>query len=228
MMATQEGRPSLSDTAHPDPLALLQARLARLEDKEAIERLQYAYGYYIDNRMWSEMTDLFVEDGGEIEIGRRGVYVGKQRIQQFLHDVLGGGRWGLNANEIINHVQLQPLITVAADGLTAQARARAMVQASPPPGGDTMMWAEGLYENRYAKENGVWKIARLWWVPTFYVSVPGFGSVAFASAPESQTVPPDRPPPAPDAGLGRIFPPFHYPHPVTGRAAPLSVASSRE
>lgn len=78
-----------------------------MEDREAIQRLQYQYGFYLNNRMWHEIVDLFAEDGPSIQIGRRGTYIGKERIFHFMHEMLGQGRWGLLKDEIINHIQLQ-------------------------------------------------------------------------------------------------------------------------
>ncbi len=197
-------------------IAQLEERLGRLEDIEAIERLQRMYGYYIDNRLWSEMAALFADQGAEMEIGRRGRYIGKQHILPFLREVLGQGRDGLAKNEFINHMQLQGVVTVAPSRQRAQGRWRALIQGSPPPGGDTMLWAEGVYENTYVKEDGMWKIALLWWVPTFYVSHPGYESVSFVSGPQSGTLPPQAPSAPAIEALGRAFVPFHYRHPVTG------------
>jgi hypothetical protein len=199
-----------------DPLIALEARLAAVEDNLAITRLQNQYGYYIDNRMWTEMADLFTDDAPEMEIGQRGNYVGKERIYTFLHDVLGQGRWGLMKDEIIHHIQLQMVITVAEDRRSAQARSRALIQGNSPPGSGKMLMAEGVYENDYVCDAGVWKIKRLWWVPTYYFEVAGFDGAVFDSGPPSESFPPDAPSFPRDEGLGRRFPPFHYDHPVTG------------
>jgi hypothetical protein len=195
-------------------IAQLEMRVGLLEDIEAIKRLQRMYGYYIDNRLWDEMTELFADDG-VIEIGQRGSYQGKENIRVFLREVLGQGRTGLNHNEFINHMQLQGVVTVDPDRQHAKGRWRALIQGSPPPGGTTMLWAEGVYENHYVNQDGQWKIARLWWVPTFYVSHPGYESVSFASAPASNTIAPQAPSASPLDTLGRAFVPFHYRHPIT-------------
>lgn len=197
-------------------IAKLESRLGLLEDIEEIKRLQRMYGYYIDNRLWSEMTGLFADDNAAMEIGRRGRYIGKEHILPFLREILGQGRDGLARNEFINHMQLQGVVTVDPDHQHAQGRWRALIQGSPPPGGTTMLWAEGVYENTYVKENGVWKISLLWWVPTFYVSHPGYESVSFASGPPSDAMPPHAPSVPPIEALGRAFVPFHYRHPITG------------
>jgi len=201
-------------------IADLEQRLGVVEDREAIRRLQYQYGFYLDNRMWREVTDLFADETPSIEIGRRGTYVGKERIYVFMQEVLGQGRWGLLKNEIINHVQLQMVITLSGDRKTAKARSRAFVQGNSPPGTGSMLSAEGIYENDYVKENEVWKIKRLWWVPTFYFEIAGFDKAVFQSGPESTALPPDRPSVPQDEALGRSFIPFHYEHPISGASVP--------
>lgn len=198
----------------------LEQRLAQVEDVQEIERLQYIYGFYIDNRMWPEMASLFCHDAPSIEIGRRGRYIGRERVLRFLTEVLGGGRWGLVTNELINHIQLQPVITVASDGRSARMRSRAIVQGNSPPGSGKLLWAEGHYENEYVKENGRWRIKHLGWVPTFYAEMPGFERAVFQSGPPSETFPPDLPSAPQDEKLGRSFLPFHYRHPFTGAEVP--------
>jgi hypothetical protein len=205
----------------------LQERLALMEDRDAIQRLQNIYGFYIDNRMWAEMAELFVETGASMEIGRRGNYIGKDRIHRFLLDVLGGGRWGLLKDEIINHIQMQMVLTVAEDRQSAKARCRAIVQGNSPPGSGKMLWAEGIYENEYVKEDGAWKIKRLWWVPTFYTQMDGFDTAVFQTGPESAAFPPDARSQPQEPALGRSFPPFHYRHPFTGCEVPIPLAAEQ-
>jgi predicted SnoaL-like aldol condensation-catalyzing enzyme len=213
---------------------LAEHRVGMLEDAEQIRRIQNSYGYYLDNLLYDQIADLFAEKGAAIEIGRRGRYVGKPNVRKFLRDVLGDGQPGLMPGQVINHTQLQPIVTVAPDRQHAQVRCRAIIQASSPPpqgtaappDGATMMWAEGVYENTYVKESGVWKIGLLWWVPTFYVSHP-YTKLWFDSTPASTTFPPQAASPPPLEGLGRSFMPFHYRHPITGEAVePAQVVRS--
>lgn len=202
-------------------------RVGRLEDTAEIQRLQNMYGYYLDNLLYDELAELFAQKGAAIEIGRRGRYVGKDNVRKFLREVLGDGRPGLRPGQVINHMQLQPIITIAQDRQHAQARCRALIQASaPPPQGTAassdqaaMMWAEGVYENTYVREQGTWKLALLWWVPTFYVTHP-YTKLWFDSTPASTTFPPQTQSPPPLDGLGRSFMAFHYRHPVTGEEIP--------
>ena len=57
--------------------------MTRLEDEDAIENLQRAYGFYIDKAQWKDAADLFADDG-TLELGGAGVYVGKEHIQQYI------------------------------------------------------------------------------------------------------------------------------------------------
>ena len=112
--------------------------------------MQHAYGYYVDRALWDDVAALFADDG-TIEIGLDGVYVGKERVREYLH-ALGGGRAGLVDGELNEHLQVMPVITVAADGRTAKARWRA-ITLTGELGGEAF-WGEGPYENEYVKDGG--------------------------------------------------------------------------
>ena len=206
-----------------EELVQTRHRLALLEDRSEIERLQYAYGYFIDNRMFREMTDLFSDEGAWIEIGQRGRYHGKARIHRFLHQVLGDGRWGLLKDEVINHVQQQPIITVADDRECAWSRARAQVQGNSPPDTPHFLLADGIYENEYVREAGRWKIRGVTVTMTFYAALER-ARIWFPSAPPSETFPPDAPSQPVDERLGRQFNPWHFAHPITGEPLPVPVS----
>ncbi|HEY7531115.1 MAG TPA: nuclear transport factor 2 family protein [Gemmatimonadota bacterium] len=74
-------------------VAALEQRKGLVEDANAVERLQAAYGYYTDRGLWDEAADLFADDG-TIEIALDGVYAGKARVREYLY-ALGDGRRGL-------------------------------------------------------------------------------------------------------------------------------------
>jgi hypothetical protein len=193
----------------------MRFELGVLQDKDEIERLQYSYGFFIDNRMFREMADLFADAGAYMEIGGRGLYRGKERIHQFLLEVLGEGRWGLARDEVINHVQQQMLITVDPGRLHARARSRAEVQGNSPPGTPQLLLADGIYENEYVREGGKWKILGIRVAMTFYAAVQR-ERVWFPTAPPSTLLPPDAPSQPVVPELGRQFNAWHFRHPVTG------------
>lgn len=58
-------------------LVQLEQEIDLIEDRRAIRRLQYLYGYYVDNHMWHEMVDLFCHDEPSMEVGERGNYIGE-------------------------------------------------------------------------------------------------------------------------------------------------------
>ncbi|MZR11674.1 nuclear transport factor 2 family protein [Maritimibacter sp. DP07] len=203
-----------------DRIVALEAEVTSLRDKDAITQLEYIYGYYLDNRMWDEIIDLFTDEAPSIEIGQRGKYVGKDAMRAFLADSMGAGIWGLEKNQVANHLQLQPVITLAGDG-TAACRARALIQMSKGDHHERLRWAEGVYENTFVKDGGVWKLKSVWWAATFYAVIPTTGDIWYDSIPVDDAMPPTEPSHPIDPQLGRIWVPFHYPHPTTG-ASPTS------
>jgi hypothetical protein len=204
-----------------EPLAAAAAKLAALEhrqsliaDTKEIKRLQRAYGYYVDEALWDEVADLFTSDG-TIELGLDGIYVGKERVREYLY-ALGGGKAGLAAGELNEHFQVMPVVTVAPDGTTAKARWRALILAGRL--GESAIWGEGPYENEYVKEDGVWKLKRVHWyqsvvVPyeTGWLDTPDVNEGKWAAA----RLPPDRPPSIEYSTWPETYlPEFHFPNPV--------------
>ncbi len=192
----------------------LEQRKERIEDINAIERLQHAYGYYIDRALWDDVADLFADDG-TIEIGLDGVYVGKARVREYLY-TLGGGRQGLVDGELNEHLQVMPVMTLADDGRTAKARWRA-IALTGELGGEAF-WSEGPYENEYVKDDGVWKIKTLHWYQALHVPYEG----GWQTKPDptggkhvSGTLPPDRPPSIEYKTWPETYvPPFSFENPV--------------
>ncbi|HET6969617.1 MAG TPA: nuclear transport factor 2 family protein [Phenylobacterium sp.] len=209
-------------------LAALEARLTQLEDIEAVRKLQFLYGYLIDQCMYDEVVDLFADDGevrffGGRFIGKAGVrrlYVGRFR-KTFTGDVNGPVDGFL-----LDHPQLQDVIDIQADGHTALARVRALMQAGrhADHGGPRQWWEGGLYENTYVKEGGVWKIKVLDYKPQWHADFdkgwahtpPNYVPFFTRTFAQGEPTGPDE---LIDAWLwpDRRVVPFHNPHPVTGK-----------
>ena len=204
-------------------LKQLESEADRIEDVRALKRLQRAFGYYIDQGMWNQAADLF-EPQGTIEIGLDGVYAGQKRIHQYLF-ASGGGREGLRRGQLNEHLMLQPIVHVSEDGRTAKARWRALIMAGQL--GKSAFWGEGIYENEYVKQNGVWKISKLHWYQTFMVPYKGGWAKNTDSTGGiyvSKRLPPDRPPSERyEVWPGVYTPPFHYKNPT-----PVSSGKSME
>ena len=199
-------------------IASLAAEIDRLEASRAVKHLQRAYGFYMDRALWREAADLFAPDA-TLEIGADGVYVGRERIAEYLRHA-GGGGTGLPWGILADHYQLQPVVHVSVDGLTAKARWRDFGLLGEY--GKSASWEEGIYENAYVKRDGVWMIRALHLHINFVVPYEkGWaraGSVATGEQRSSvaRAFPPDRPSTAPD----KRFPDsevvsFHYRNPAT-------------
>jgi hypothetical protein len=197
----------------------LTARVEKLEGTRAVKKLQRAFGYYVDRGLWGEAADLFA-DNGTIEIGLDGVYVGKARIREYLKR-LHGNQEGLIYGQLNEWVTLQPAVFISADGRSATARWRDHGMLGQYK--KHAEWRDGIYENTYVKEDGVWKIKSLHLYVNFEVPYekgwarlkPGEGLKASQT---SRDFPPDRPPTETYAAFpDPQVPPFQAPNPVTGK-----------
>lgn len=141
-----------SGAAQRSRVLQLQGELARLRDETLVHNLQSAWGYYSDRRMWDDVADLFAEDG-TLEIAQRGVFVGKAGVRRGLESM---GPANLAPGVLNDRLQLQPVITVAADGNSAQARGTELVMAGR--NGEEAWWGINIFENRYSKQGGVWRL----------------------------------------------------------------------
>jgi hypothetical protein len=197
----------------------LTVRVEKLEGARAVKKLQRAFGYYVDRGLWGEVADLFA-DNGTIEIGIDGVYSGKARIREYLQR-LHGGQEGLIYGQLNEWVTLQPAVFVARDGRSATARWRDHGMLGQYK--KHAEWRDGIYENTYVREGGVWKIKSLHLYVNFVAPYekgwarlkPGEGLVQSQA---SKDFAPDRGPtatykPFPDTQV----PPFQAPNPVTGK-----------
>jgi hypothetical protein len=195
----------------------LKKQMQRLEDIEAIKRLQCAYGYYLEHWMGDEIIDCFAKDNPEVSgTFVEGTYKGPEGIRRYF----GQGR--VMPPEFLHMVmQVSPVVTVAADGKTAQGRwygyGGILSRATMPL--DPAIMAV-IYEMDYIKEDGVWKILKLRLLMHY----------AYTSGrtppppPDMKEAPRELPKLSPDEWAeydtqypsGYIYP-FHFVHPVTGK-----------
>ena len=203
----------------------LAQRAARLSDQAEVTNLQDTYGYAVDRKLWDQLAELFAGNG-TLELGLRGVYVGKASIRHALDQF---GPQGLRDGERNDHVYLQTIVSVAPDGRTAKARGVELIMSSAP-GGRNGELREGVFENTFVKQDAAWKIQSVHFYPRMIVdAAAGWAKSAKPAPGPSKEFPPDRPPTA----TYKIYPkfavaPFHFDNPVTGRPPqyPEGVASS--
>jgi hypothetical protein len=189
----------------------LEQEIRLLEDENDIENLQRIFGFYTDKHQWSQAADLFADDAS-IEIGGSGVYVGKQRILDYMQSL---GEAGPQEGILDDHMQLQPVIHVYSDG-TAKGRWHHFSQEAEF--GVSHHWSAGTYENDYVKEDGVWKISKLHLYSTMRTPVgDGWHATALPRSQPSEELPPDLTSSMEYENYPAVFVvPFHYDNPVTG------------
>ncbi|MBN1692670.1 MAG: nuclear transport factor 2 family protein [Dehalococcoidales bacterium] len=196
----------------------LKKQMQRLEDIEAIKRLQCAYGFYLEHWMGDEIIDCFAKDNPEVSgTFVEGTYKGPEGIRRYFRGMKEA------PPEFLHMVmQVSPVITVAEDRQTAHGRwygyGGILSHATVPL--DPAIMAV-IYEMDYIKEDGVWKILKLRLLMHYaYTS----GRTPPEPPPDSKEAPRERPKLTPDEWAeydtqypsGYIYP-FHYLHPVTGK-----------
>ncbi len=192
-------------------LAVARRLIEQVQDEQQILILQRTYGYLVDKNMWTQISDLFTDDG-TLEIGGRGVFVGKARVLEYLK-WLGSPKHG----KLYDHTQMDPVITVGSDGSAARGRWRALILGGEQ-GKRVDFLGDAIYENEYRKENGVWKISNLHAVFIMYTDFErGWGTTFNALTAPEVDMPPDRKPSARyETYPGNTFVPYHYANPGSG------------
>src|SRR5665213_3973974 len=137
----------------------IAAETTYVEAITKIQRLGRAFGYYTDKGYFGEAADLFTDEG-TFQWGVDGVYQGKAHIRELLTRHGGGSMTdgpGLPFGRLNLRMQLQPIVTVAADGNSAHARWREWGLLGEYKKSAT--WGDAVIEDDYVKQNEVWKIA---------------------------------------------------------------------
>ena len=188
-------------------LAELRARVRSAEDYRELVNLQGAYGYYVDKGLWDKAADLFAREG-TLEIAGRGVYVGRERVRQYLHCLPAYG-YGV----IFNHMQLQPVLHIDSEAGTARGRWRTLMMVGFLRGEGR--WGEATYENAYVREDGKWRIASLHGVINFYAEYDeGWHKGGVPLLRSTEGLQPDRPQSFEyEAFPEPVIAPFHYEEP---------------
>jgi SnoaL-like domain len=233
------GQPA-SPVATDDTIKTMQKQMSELarevralKDVQEVRRLQFAYGYYIDKCLYDETVDLFADDSELYFLN--GIYKGKAGVRRLYCDwfrnLFTKGYNGPIRALLLDHLQMQDIIDVAPDGLSARGRFRNLQQGGahesikePIAGVPPQFWEAGIYENTYVKDAGVWKIKVLNYSMLWQANYEqGWAHSVPHLQPIMKKYPED--PHGPDelvAVVPKVWPetrvvPFHYPHPVTGK-----------
>jgi len=216
-------------------LEQMERRLARLEDVHAVRTLHFKYGYYIDMCLYDEACELFAEDGQVRFLN--GIYKGRAGARRLYCDwfrnLFTQGHNGPIHGFLLDHLQLQDIVDIDEDGKSAKGRFRALLMAGQHESKKERVgnnfpaqcWEGGIYENLYVKDRGVWKIKLLNYNMLWQADYgPGWANSGVHLPALTRLFPED--PHGPDELLPSVpntWPhtrvvPFHYAHPVTGKA----------
>lgn len=150
-----------------------------LKDIEEIKQLQYKYMYLLGTfTNGDKIADLFTDDG-RLEVQDSGILRGRKEIVWFFDKGDAAGYQGLVENyqysikqgnyEIMwpgECLATNPIIEI--NGSTAKGKWFMFgFYTLPYPKGPQAIWNAGKYEMEYRKENEVWKINYLHFLPNF-------------------------------------------------------------
>ncbi|MEO6185249.1 MAG: nuclear transport factor 2 family protein, partial [Steroidobacteraceae bacterium] len=169
------GHPELRVSLPSDEAVKLQAealRVARLSASvrhatavRSVKRLQNALNHYREAGQWQEAAALFTRDAsaqvGALEVAGRAQIAAMLRSQA----LAGTGRKSLGEGDLNSHMAFSPVVTVDPDGRVARGRWHELSMTGHF--GINADWADGIYENEYVEEGGIWKIRRLQYFPSF-------------------------------------------------------------
>ncbi len=213
-------------------LEALRSEVGLQADVHAVRTLQFKYGYYMDKCLFAEVIDLFAEDA--VLYFLNGIFHGKRGARR-----LYGGGLGLDGpayGVLFEHILAQDIVDVSPDRKTAKGRFRCFLQGGvhaskqdAPPRIPAQFLEAGIYENEYAKEDGVWKIRlfdyRIVYQARLEQGWAHAGLEPLIVSPYATLYPenpggPDEFRPDPPRWPHTFIMPFHYPHPVTGKLVP--------
>ncbi len=200
-------------------LGRLEERIRVLNDEDQVRNLQAAYNYYVDRRMWDDVTDLFAPDG-VVEIGGVGVYAGPKGVRKAMERM---GPAGLTHGQLNDHLLFDNIAQILPGGREARMRGFELAVVGDADA-DEAHWEVNVVDNRFVKDGGVWKVREMRLFPLFRSEYhAGWGKSRLPEPKPAAGLEPDRPIPLADrGGQDEVVPAFHAPNPVAGNtiAAP--------
>ncbi len=139
----------------------------RVESVRAVKALQSSYAQYAQYGLWNEVGALFAADGSFVFDGLikpAQTAKGPNQIAAFLRTRYGGGYDGVKPDGLSSMMIDAPVINLALDGESAKVRWQAIIFHGHA--GQARVEG-GVFENDYAREKGVWKIATARYFPQY-------------------------------------------------------------
>ncbi len=127
----------------------IEARLQRLEDRDAIHQLFFDYGHYLDRGNVDAYAELFAEDG-EVLLGPMGRAKGRENIRELMTGVLGHG-----GNSV--HIISSPKVDLHGDTASSEAMWTVLSMDS---NGKPVVTLVGRHHDELVRLDGRWYFAR--------------------------------------------------------------------
>jgi uncharacterized protein (TIGR02246 family) len=131
----------------------LEARLRRVEDREAIQLLFMRYRKCLDEKDFSGYAGLFSEDGEFVAAG--GTAKGREGIEELVDGMRGSLLTATAGDDL--HIVVNPEIEVDGDLATSRSTWIYLVRGDE---GEPTLCKVGHYEDELVREGGEWRFAR--------------------------------------------------------------------
>jgi hypothetical protein len=168
--------------------AQVEARIASLNDEDAVRNLQNAYGYYVDRKMWDDIVDLFAQDSAA-EIYGQSVTRGPEGVRKAIIAHMGPA--GLRHGELNERALFDTTVIVALGGREAEARGIELGMLGDADKG-AGSWEISVFRNRFIKQDGIWRFKELRITPImaadYYVGWGNGGTKKYAKLPAYSAV----------------------------------------
>jgi hypothetical protein len=143
----------------------LETRVQELTDREAIRDLRYRYHEYVNEGKFSEIPNLFTEDG-ELDFAHLGKAKGRTEIQKFFGALNEPSAANKDRPRITWVKQFIHNHTIHLHGSTGHGFS--YLEAKPIYNGEAFLVA-ARYGDEYVQQNGEWKFKKMSLVPYFMV-----------------------------------------------------------
>jgi hypothetical protein len=121
-----------------------------LAEIEAIKRLKYKYLRCLDQKLWDELEECFVQNATSAYGGGKYSYEGRDAILEFLRNSMGADSF-LSSHRV-HHPEIDFTSETSASGVWA------LEDIVIDTKWEITIRGAAFYEDEYVKEDGVWKI----------------------------------------------------------------------
>ncbi len=135
----------------------------RAESMRAVKQLQRTYAQYSQYGLWNEMAQLFAEDA-TYTFDKESVK-GRTAIAAYIAAHEGGGQQGLRPGAVHTQIIDHPVVNLSVDGESASGRWYGFFLLCDSQGNASLQG--GVFENRYVREGGRWKIGAYHFFPQY-------------------------------------------------------------